>query len=108
MVQRYDIDESKGYPSPSIVPDDLGSYVGEEDYAALEKRCEELVAENIRNLEKYIEVQNKLKADNALLRKIVSNLHRNECLNGIDVELMYPVKRVLFEKLMTFTYIRVV
>ena len=76
--------------------------------AALEKRCEELVAENIHNLEKYIEVQNKLKADNALLRKIVSNLHRDECLNGIDVELMYPVKRVLFEKLMTFTYIRVV
>jgi len=45
MVQRYDIDESKGYPSPSIVPDDLGSYVGEEDYAALEKSCEELERE---------------------------------------------------------------
>ena len=36
------------------------------------------------------------------------NTLMNECLNGVDVERMYPVKRVLFEKLMTFTYIRVV
>ncbi len=38
MVQRYDIDESKGYPSPEIVPDDLGCYVQEEDYQELEKQ----------------------------------------------------------------------
>lgn len=44
-IQRYDIDESKGYPSPEIVPDDLGDYVRESDYLTLEAELEKVKAE---------------------------------------------------------------
>jgi hypothetical protein len=66
MVQLWDIDESKGYPSPEIVPDPLGGFVSEDDYAKLSRENAEIRGINkayLAELRDYAATVEKLRAD---------------------------------------------
>jgi uncharacterized small protein (DUF1192 family) len=71
-MQLYDIDESKGYPDPVIVPDDLGDYYlateVDEQIAALTATIKAQAEYNTLELARIAQLQEKVEALQAELK----------------------------------------
>jgi hypothetical protein len=83
-IQRYDIDESKGYPSPVIVPDKLGDYYHADEVDPI---IAVLTAENgkIKKCWEYKAVM-ELEAENEQLREALEKIESMATIETIDIQ----------------------